>query len=111
MIPLTPALAEEMRRASAADGGHHAPMASHVFTRARQVVGATAIFAPLYTFWAGTKLFPRESLAMVEASLSAADQQRADYLAACSVDSPFHPLMPRLGFRLVGNADIFQRCK
>lgn len=107
--PLTPALHPAMLAASATDGGHHAPLATHVFTRAGEVVGAAALCSPVLFFWAhSTALHRRESLDLAKrCKAQAVKQYQHNFLSTCSPDSPFYPLMPGLGFTRLGNADFY----
>jgi len=109
MQPLGEDLVARMLAAQREDNGHCAPMATHVFLRDTEVVGAAAICAPAITFWASShKLSPRESIELVRRTQQAASGRHQKFLCLCSNDSPFFPLMPRFGFRLLGTADVFE---
>lgn len=104
-----PGLRELMLDASRADGGHHAPLATHVFLRnGFEVVGAAGIAVPTLTFWAATTATPRESLEMTRIANSRALELHSKFLCPCSPDSPFFPHMVRLGYRRLGPADFFE---
>lgn len=106
---LTPELRAMMEQASAADHGHCAPLATHVFLKSDQVVGAVALFAPTLTFWAqSTGLTRREAVYMAQTSRALGLTRQAQFLVACSPESPYHPIMPHLGFQRLGNADYFE---
>lgn len=108
LVALTPELREQMRIASETDRGHHAPFATHAFTRAGAVVGAAAIFAPIMTFWAhSTLLSARESFQAIHHAQNLAEAKALPYGVLCSPDSPFFPLMKHCGYERIGNADLF----
>lgn len=112
IVPLSPEMEYAMTAASAEDGGHCAPLATHVFLRDLEIVGAAALCAPVITFWAHSKkLHPRESLELAQRCTAKAGELHKHFLAACSPDSPFWHLMPKLGYRRIGNADFFQPIK
>lgn len=107
--PITPDLVRAMNEANAADHGHCAPFATHVFVKDGQVVGAVALFAQCLTFWAqSTKLSKREAVTMAQQARDMGLKYLPNFLIACSPDSPYQPLMEGLGFRRVGNADFFE---
>lgn len=108
ITPLTPDLQPAMLAASAADHGHCAPLATHVFLQGRQVVGAAALCAPTAMFWAHSQLHARESIDLARRCTAAALAEHKNFLCACSLDSPFWELMPRFGYRRLGNADFFR---
>lgn len=97
-----------MLAASAEDGGHCAPMANHVFVRDGEIVGAAAILASVFTFWAHSKkLRARESFDLI-ARTKVMCGGFGTHLTACATNSPFFPLMERLGYRRLGAADFFE---
>lgn len=101
-----------MKEASAGDHGHCAPLATHVFLRGAEVIGAVALFAPTLTFWAhSSKLSKREAIYLAQTARQMGIDRAPDFLTACSPDSPYHHLMPSLGFRRLGNADYFEVAK
>jgi hypothetical protein len=109
MTPLTPAMEYPLRLASVEDDGHQAPLATHVFTREGKVVGSAGLCVPSITFWAHSKeLHARESLELLKRCQIAAAVQHRAFLGLCSVDSPFHSLVSRFGWKKLGNADVFQ---
>jgi len=104
-----PGLRELMLNASHRDGGHHAPLATHVFLRnGFEVVGACGIAVPTLTFWAATTATPRESWEMTTLANARALALHEKFLCPCATDSPFLPLMAKLGYRRLGNADFFE---
>ena len=110
MMPLDERLRLDMEEAIRSDEGHHAPLATHAFTRGGEVIGAVALLAPTLTFWAHRlKCSPRESFECIKLCTHAADQLNGVHLCTCSADSPFFPLMERIGYRRLGNIDVFQR--
>ena len=107
-VPVTSANAIALADACARDGGHCAPLATTIFQRDGEIIGAAGVFAPSLTFWARTDLCPRESVDLVFRAKAAADERRTSYLCLCSPESPFRRLMPRFGFNFLGNADFFE---
>jgi|KBSSwiStaDraftv2_1062776.scaffolds.fasta_scaffold424791_6 hypothetical protein len=104
-----PELRELMLDASRRDGGHQAPMATHVFLRdGVEVVGAAGIAVPTLTFWAATTATLRESIEMTSLAHARAFAVHDKFLCPCSPESPFFKLMPRLGYRRLGPADFFE---
>jgi hypothetical protein len=102
-------LREAMLDASRRDGGHHAPLATHVFLRnGYEVIGAVGIAVPTLTFWAATTATPRESWQMTCLANARALGLHEKFLAPCDPASPFFKLMPRLGYRRLGSADFFE---
>lgn len=109
ILDMTPELAAKLAVLSAADGGHNAPLANLAFVRASgEVVGASAILAPTFTFYAKTSLHPRESIELVRACQVRCEKLTPGHLAACCKSSQFFDLMPSLGYRELGPAWFFQ---
>ena len=109
MMELNPALRERMDDATQLDGGHHAPLATHVFLRNHcEIVGAAGISVPMFTFWAMTTATPRESLEMTRLAKEHMTAFHQRFLTACCPDSPFYPLMGHLGYYRLGPAELFQ---
>ena len=108
-ISVDPWLREAMNEASRRDSGHHAPLATHVFVRDDfQIVGAAGIAVPTLTFWAASTSTPRESWEMTKLANERMATLHENFLAPCAPDSPFFPLMGRLGYRRIGPADFFE---
>lgn len=112
-------MTEALHRAADGDGGHGAPpFATHVFARGDtlgghsfdpEIVGATALFAPTALFWGhSSKLSKREAVMLAMSARDAGLQLRERFLVACSPTSPYHGIMPRLGFKRLGNADYYE---
>jgi hypothetical protein len=109
MEPLDGGLIPRMLAAQMEDNGHCAPLATHVFIRNAEVVGAAAICAPAITFWASSfRVSPRESIELVRRTQLEASRNHKKFLCLCQTDSPFYPLMARFGFKLLGTADVFE---
>ena len=106
---LSPAWLPDLIAAQHSDDGHCAPLATHVFIRGSEVVGAAGIGVPTITFWAHrARLCPRESLDLVFRTQTTAAKSHEKFLCLCQQESPFHPLMSRFGFERLGTADVFQ---
>lgn len=105
--PVTPQNVIELAIANGNDSGHCAPLATNLWRREGRIVGACGVFAPTLTFWADTHLNARDSLTLVEEAKALADNRKVKYLVCCSKESPFHPLMPKFGFRWLGAADYY----
>ena len=106
ILPIDAQRHQRMVQASIEDHGHSAPFATHVFERAGEIVGATSLFAPTQTFWAhSTKMHARESIEVIRRCRAAVSGKH--YLVLCAPESPFHPLMEKLGHQRLGNVDVY----
>ena len=109
LVPRLVSHEPDLQAAIASDHGHHAPLASHVFLRGEEIVGAAALCAPAITFWAHSKRCgPRDSFDLVLQAQTEAANRHEKFLCLCAADSPFRPHMGRFGFQCLGNADVFQ---
>lgn len=58
-------------------------------------------------FWSSVKNTPLESMKIVKAGRAELARQGKLQILLCDEISPFHALMPRIGFARLGNSDLF----
>lgn len=102
---------EELRRLAAADS-HVVLAPTHVVEKDGGIVGYLSIGAiPIVNVWMDSaQLGPRDSVAVLgqlDAIMDHAGQPL--YYMPCDGESPFHPVMERLGFGPLMETEIFAR--
>lgn len=99
----------ERVRAAASSDGHVAVAPTHLVERDGLIVGYCSIGAiPVVNAWLHSKIVhPRESMYLLNTAETVAHAMGARrILLPCSPQSPFHPHMARLGYRVLGDATI-----
>lgn len=101
----------ELLAAAAADN-HPVLYPTHVLEDGGRIVGyASAPWSPTIYFWADSKrvkaLSSVRALQQVERIVGT--HGWGSLVVPCAPDSPFHPILPRLGYRNLGRADFFTK--
>lgn len=109
LIPVKNAEDLDRVRSAAAADEHVAIAPTHIVERDGLIVGYCSIGAiPVVNAWLHSKIVhPRESVYLLNTAEAVAHAMGAQrILMPCSPNSPFHPHMERLGYRVLGDATI-----
>ena len=99
---------DPLQIAAAADQ-HRVIFPSHVADADGEIVGYASICrVPMMFIWAhSTKLNARQSFRLLGEVEAEAAKVSPVVVLPCATTSPFHPLMPRLGYQRLGPADFY----
>jgi hypothetical protein len=106
--PIRPGELEDLTRRAAQDN-HRVVHATHVAFKDGQIVGYVSLIhgATLVNLWLSTGAGAMDSLAGLTAVEALCSEHGSQFIVMpCSVDSPFHPKMEKLGFNQLGTASI-----
>jgi len=107
--PANPELLRALVETAAADG-HNVFGATHLITKRGQIAGYMSLgMIPTVHTWFSTKLLKASDSLL---TIKAAENQLAltsvpGVIIPVSPDSPFHPVMERMGYKKLYSADLF----
>ncbi|CAK0765725.1 conserved hypothetical protein [Gammaproteobacteria bacterium] len=112
LSPIRASEFEALQRAAAADN-HTVVGATHIIKRGSEIVGYGGIssLACLHVWVDSKRVRARESLDLLNLgeNLAAGLTGQKTLLVPCANNSPFRPLLPRLGYGFLGESGFFVR--
>lgn len=83
---------------------------THIVIKAGQVVGYISARATVHWWMHSKKCGPRDSLAVMHAlETLLRNHGLEEYVILCSANSPYHPLMQRMGYQHLGATHAYKR--